>query len=92
VTESIRPPISDIQPTIQSVITVADWLSKLDDDNKGNECSLNTEPFLDLAGYLKTSPPADDSQKVFEWFYETAKTIVTAQNAIAGMRKQQTGK
>ena len=44
---------------IQPVIPISDWLNKLDDDNKRNKCPLNTNRFLDLAGYLKSLPPPD---------------------------------
>jgi hypothetical protein len=86
---STRQSTSDTKPPIQPVITVSDWLKKLDDDDKGNGCPLNTEPFLDLAGYLKSLPRTDDPQKIFESLHETAKKIVTAQNVITGMLKQQ---
>jgi hypothetical protein len=86
---STRQSTSDIPPPIQPVITASDWLKKLDDDNKSNDCPLNTEPFLDLAGYLKTLPPSDNPQNVFESLRETAEKIVSAQNVITGMLKQQ---
>ena len=70
-------------------VSVTDWLIKLDDGNKSNACPLNTEPFLRLADYLKTLPPSDDSHKVLESLHKTAKTLVTAQNIIVGMLKQQ---
>ncbi|MDP3354450.1 MAG: hypothetical protein Q8M51_01120, partial [Polaromonas sp.] len=44
---------------IQPVIPISDWLNKLDDDNKRNNCPLNTNRFLDLSGYLKSLPPPD---------------------------------
>jgi tetratricopeptide (TPR) repeat protein len=90
------------------VITVSDWLGKLDDDEKTHNCPLNTGPFLDLAGYLKSFPPSDrrsfseltydgrtslrgteNPQTVFKLVHETAEKIVTAQNVIIGMLKQQ---
>jgi hypothetical protein len=77
---------------IQPVVTVSEWLTKLDDHNKSNDCPLNTEPFLDLPGYLKSLPASDDPQKVFESLHETAKKIVSAQNVIVGMLKQQAAK
>lgn len=55
---SARQSMSGAQP-IQPVITISDWLNKLDDDNKKNNCPLNTARFLDLAGYLKSLPPPD---------------------------------
>src|SRR5439155_17454059 len=79
------------QPRSQPVITVADWLGKLDDDNKSHDCPLNTEPFLDLASYLKSLPPSDTPQKVFASLHEAATKIVKAQNVLAGLLKQQAG-
>lgn len=61
---SARPSTSGAQP-IQPVITISDWLNKLDDDNKRNDCPLNTERFLDLTGYLKSLPPPDYPGLVF---------------------------
>ncbi len=61
---SAQQSMSGAQP-IQPVITVSDWLKKLDDDNKRNDCPLNTERFLDLAGYLKSLPPPDFPSQVF---------------------------
>jgi hypothetical protein len=54
--------------------------------------ALNADPFLDLAGYLKTLPPSDDPQKVFNALYEPAAKLVKAQNVIDQMLKQQAGK
>lgn len=73
-------------------VSVTDWLAKLDDGNKSNECPLNTEPFLRLAEYLKSLPPSGDSQKVLDSLHKTAKTLVTAQSVITGMLKQPTKK
>ena len=79
------------QPLIQPVIPVSDWLEKLDDDNT-SDCPLNTEPFLDLAGYLKSLPPSDNPQEVFESLRKTAEKILTAQNIIRQMLKRQAKK
>ncbi len=81
---------SDVQALqLQPVITVSDWLKKLDDNNKSSDCPLNTEPFLDLAGYLKYLPPSNDPLLVSNRLYATAKIIVGAQNVIIGMLNQQ---
>jgi hypothetical protein len=80
-----------VQPAIP-VIKVSDWLNKLDDRNPNSDCALNADPFLDLAGYLKTLPPSDDPQKVFNALYEPAAKLVKAQNVIDQMLKQQAGK
>jgi tetratricopeptide (TPR) repeat protein len=76
------------QPPIQSVaaLTVSDWLKKLDDDNRNDVCALNTDPFLDLAGYLKSLKPS------FDGLYYAAKEIVEAQNVLDKMLKQQVKK
>jgi hypothetical protein len=80
-----------VQPSIQSVITVSDWLKKLDDDNNSNDCPLNTEPFLDLAGYLKALP-SGDAWKIVDGMLRAAEKIVSAQNVITDLLKQQVGK
>ena len=46
---------------------------------------------MNLIDYLKSSPPSDNPEKVYGDIYKTAKTIVTAQNVITGMLKQQAG-
>jgi tetratricopeptide (TPR) repeat protein len=80
-------PASSIPPS-QLVSAVSDWLKKLDDDNKNDDCALNTELFLDLPGYLKSLPPSDDSNKIFEGLLEPADKMTTAQNVIHQMLKQ----
>jgi hypothetical protein len=76
-------------PSIQSPVAVTAWIEKLDDSVLIHGCPLNTGPFLDLAGYLKSRPPSDGPREVFESLHQTAKTIVGAQNVITGMLKQQ---
>ena len=75
-------------------IAVRNWLKILDDARplssyETYRCPLNTEPFLDLAGHLKSLPPSADPEKVFESLHETAKTIVDAHNVIIEMLKQE---
>ena len=77
-------------PPNQPAVTVSDWLKKLDDGDQAGNCALNTEPFLDLSGYLK-SQPSDDAAKMFSAMLDAAKKTVSAQNVIAGMLKRQTG-
>jgi hypothetical protein len=79
------------KPPPQHIITVSDWLTKLDDDNESNDCPLNTGPFLDLAGYLK-SLPSDDAEKIFNGMFDAAEKIVGAQNIIHQMLKQEVRK
>jgi tetratricopeptide (TPR) repeat protein len=90
-------PTATAPPPTQPVVTVSDWLNKLDDDrpvayDENDRYPLNTAPFLDLAGYLKSLPPSKDVRGDFGTLHETAKKIVRAQNAIAGMLKQQAKK
>lgn len=86
---STRQATSSTKPSIQPAIPVFDWLKKLDDGDKSNDCPLNTEPFLDLAGYLESLRSSGEPQKYFESLHATAKKIVRAQNVIEGMLKQQ---
>ena len=72
-----------------NVIAVSDWLKKLDDENESSACPLSAAPFLDVASHLKSLPPSDDPWKVFERLHATADTIISAQNVIAEMLKQQ---
>jgi len=53
---------------------------------------LNTAIFLEFADHLKSLPPSDDPETAFDGLYPAAKTIVTAQNVIHQMLKQQPGK
>jgi tetratricopeptide (TPR) repeat protein len=46
-------------------VTASDWLRRLDDTFVYGECPLNTDLFLDLAGYLKALPSSGDADKVF---------------------------
>jgi hypothetical protein len=65
---------------------------------------LNTAPFLDLAGYIKSLPtrplsgnwadsvkslPPDNPVRIFILHHELADKIVTAQNVIIGMVTRQ---
>jgi tetratricopeptide (TPR) repeat protein len=84
-----RPPSSSAQLPVKPVTTVSDWLKNLDDSNGYGYCPLNTEPFLDLAGYLKSLPQSDDPEEVFHSLYGTAAKLVKAQNVIQKMLKQQ---
>ena len=72
-----------------AILKVSDFLRKLDGAVFAGDCALNTDPFLDLASYLKSLPPSDEPQKVFETLRDIAKKIVTAQNVIDRMLKQQ---
>ncbi|TAN38300.1 MAG: hypothetical protein EPN25_14135 [Nitrospirae bacterium] len=85
---STRQSTAYTQSPIQPVDTVYKWLRELDNDLKFTDCPLNTEPFLDLAGYLKSLPPSDNPQRAFDSLHKTAETIVKAQNVITGMLRQ----
>lgn len=50
---------------------------------------LNAEPFLDLAGYLKSLPRSNDPQQMFASLHGTAKEIATAKNVLDRMLRQQ---
>jgi len=71
---------------------VADWLVKLDNEDRYDYCSLNTDIFLDLAGYLKSLQRSDDPHKLFDALYNTASKIAGAQIVIDQMLKQQAKK
>ena len=81
VPSSTRQSAPDTKPSIKPV-TVSDWIKELEGD-------LNTGPFLDFAGYLKSLPSSDDPRKVFDGLHKTAETIVAAQNVIHKRLKQQ---
>ena len=67
-------------PTI-SGISVSDWLKMLEGD-------LNSRPYLDLAGYLKSLPKGDDAQKMFEGLRDTTENFVQARNVVNEMLKR----
>lgn len=79
----------DARSPARSQIGVSDWLNRLDDDDKNSECPLNSGPFVDLAAYLKSLPPSDNSEMAFNGLRRTAENIIKAQNVISGMLKQQ---
>ena len=88
---SATPPPGS-QPPAQPVATVSDWLGKLDDSSGHVDCALNTPPFLDLAGHLKSLPRSDTAYSTFQSLREAAEKIVIAQNVVHQMLKQQAGK
>jgi len=65
------------------------WLLLLDDNDRSHNCPLNSAPFLDLSGYLKSLPSADDPQMAFDALRDTADGLVMAQVVISRMLKQQ---
>jgi len=95
---STRKLTSDTQAPMQPAIAVTDWLQKLDNSRETNNmavsdrtdlCPLNTDLFLDLAGYLRSLPSPDDPKTVFKGLLKTAFRIVEAQYVITEMLKQQ---
>jgi len=82
---------SPVHPAIPA-IGASDWLSRLDDTATTDYCPLNTDPFLDLASYLKSLPPSDDPLKGVEVLSDAVNKIVQAQNVIDKMLKQQGAK
>jgi hypothetical protein len=71
------------------VYTVGYWTGMLDDSNQADYCPLNTDPFLDLAAYLKSLLLPSDPQKAFEPFNDATVKIVRAQTIINRMMKQE---
>ena len=86
-----RQSMSDPIPSAPPSIPVSAWITLLDEDADPEywRTALNTRPFLDLAGYLKSRPPFDHPQKAFDDLYKTAEVIVDAQNMVHQMLKQQ---
>ena len=72
------------------VVTAIDWLEKLDDEDNHfdhHDCALNSGPFLDLAGYVKSHPSSGNSQTVCDRSWKVAWTLATAQHIIHRMLK-----
>ena len=88
---------ADTKPPIRPVVTVSDWTHELDGklyNSVGwlistDKAPLSTEPFLDLAGHLRSLPPSDSPQNVFKPLYETAVQLVREQNNIQRLLKRQ---
>lgn len=90
---------NSIPQAVQHIPSISGWLKVLDDDKLDNDCPLNTEPFLDLAGHLKSLPSTkaysdniEHAATISDGLFNAATKIVTAQNIITGMLKQQAGK
>ncbi|MFI5157176.1 MAG: hypothetical protein ACHQEM_13375, partial [Chitinophagales bacterium] len=72
----------------EPVISTNVWISMLDDTSIYSPYyPLNIDPFLDLAGYLK-SQQSDDPQKYFEALRSTAFKIATTQSYIDRIMKR----
>jgi tetratricopeptide (TPR) repeat protein len=84
--------IAQKRPHMEHIVRVEQWVRQLDDNLDRGCCALNTDPFLDLAGYLKSLPPSDNPQEVFDAFYITAYNIGGTQTVIDQMLKRKSGK
>jgi hypothetical protein len=87
-------------PNSKPVVKVADWLTSLDDSDMNHwsvfSSALNTDPFLDLAGYLKSLPAPSDLRRdnygrtiAFNPLRETISRLVSARLFIDEKLKQQ---
>jgi tetratricopeptide (TPR) repeat protein len=78
----------DAHSTVASstaTLEFSDWLNKL--DNGDNDCPLNSDPFLDLPGYL-TAHNSTDPQALSDALTAVVGKIINAQNIINHMLKQ----
>lgn len=91
----VRQALPDNNLTHSPSVAVSDWIEILDEDDKRDQypyskvIPLNSELFLDLRGYIKSLPPSNNPQKVFNGLIAAANKIVAAQNDIHRMLKQQ---
>jgi hypothetical protein len=69
-------------------ITVSDWLGRLDMTSEYDDCPLNTDLFLDWAGYLK-GLHSDNPETLFSALRDAAGKIIKAQNIVDRMLKSQ---
>jgi hypothetical protein len=76
------------QAPVVASATASDWIRKLDDTFVYGGCPLNTDLFLDLAGYLRALPSSGDPDEVFIALSDTATKIITAQNAVDKILRQ----
>jgi hypothetical protein len=81
-------------PAVPSVtaLSVPDWLDKLDETSAQSDCALNSFPFLDFAGYLKSLPVTATPQAAFDTLRAAVEKIVTAQDVVARMMRRQAQK
>jgi hypothetical protein len=69
--------------------TVSNWLHKLDDSDPYHYAALNTAPFLDLTGYLKSLSSSEISSEIFYARRDALENIVKAQKIIDQMLELQ---
>jgi len=93
-TALIRPSFSvsatTTRPLIQSdssMVTVSTWLEKLTNSDPYNPFPLNTRPFLDWDGFMKTLSSASDPQTFFDVQRSTAESMTWVQATIDQMLK-----
>ncbi len=81
-----RPPDTARQtlPPVQA----SDWLKRLDDTAEDGPCPLNSEPFLDLSAYLK-STPSDNPGAIASRLGQAASVMVKARQDISKLLKAQ---
>ena len=95
---------ADTKPAILLLVAVSDWLKRLDDTDQNSSCPLNTAPFLNLSGYIKSLPtrplsgnwadsvrslPPENPVRIFISHHELADKIITAKNVVDRMLEQQ---
>jgi len=66
----------------------AHWLAMLADDGEYSSSPLQAAHFLDLGTYLQTVP-TDTAERAFDGIYKAASQLVSAQNAIHELLKEQ---
>jgi hypothetical protein len=70
------------------LFAASDRLNKLNDSSASDDCALNTDLFLDVAGYL-SSQNSTNPQTLFGALKGTAEKIIKAETVIDQMLKQQ---
>jgi len=80
-----NPPPTATPPPNPPVLTSAEWITLLDDAEPGAKCPLKTGLFVDLYGYLKTPPPADDPGKAFQTANATVRKYLGARMVVLRM-------
>lgn len=90
--QSARDAIANRKPMVPGRYDSRDacnGLSHLDDGDRTHDAPLNSAPFLNLSGHLKSLSTSDDPQAVFDAFRDTADTLLKAHRCIiSGMMKR----
>jgi hypothetical protein len=76
-------------PPSELAIVPAHWILRLEDPSPNGQCPLSLPPFLGLTAYLqaKAAQHPDNARALFDELMETAKTTMTAQDAVERMLK-----